>query len=124
MRAVMWSDWSHCAIIDGNNVIEAAMIYGVRERPLADLLMDASKWSFIDIPADDSDAIIAAARSRIGRAYDWMGALALLLHIDLHREQFDFCSELVAWSFKQGGTPLFRTDAWRIMPRDIYIRNY
>ncbi len=120
----MWSAWSHCAIIDGDNVIEAAFGVGVRERPLADSKAMASKWEVVEIPCDNPDAVIAAARSRIGLPYDKLGVISLLLHIDLHREMMDFCSKLVAWAFQQGGTPLFRVEVWRITPRDIYIRMY
>jgi hypothetical protein len=35
-----------------------------------------------------------------------------------------FCSELVAWAFQSAGTSLFRTEVWRITPRDLYIRTY
>lgn len=124
IRTFMWSAWSHCGIIDGDEVIEAVMFKGVTTRSLAQFTADASKWEIIEVPAQDAAAVIAAARSRIGQGYDWFGVLALLLHINLQRERAAFCSELVAWSFKSGGTPLFRTDAWRIMPRDLYIRTY
>lgn len=124
LRTFMWSAWSHCGIIDGEEVIEALMFKGVTTRSLEAFKAAASKWEIIDVPAEDAAAVIAAARSRIGRPYDWFGVLALLLHIDLQRDSADFCSELVTWAFRTGGTPLFRTDAWRIMPRDLYIRTY
>lgn len=124
LRTFMWSAWSHCALVDGDQVIEAAMFHGVRARPLADFQADASKWEIIEIPCADPAAVIAAARSRIGEAYDWLGVLSLLLHIEMQQDVTDFCSKLVAWAFQQGGTPLFRVEAWRITPRDLYIRLY
>lgn len=33
LRAFLWSGWSHCAIIDGDEVIEAVAPDGVRARP-------------------------------------------------------------------------------------------
>lgn len=124
MRVFMWSAWSHCALVDGDQVIEAAMFHGVRERPLADFQADASKWEIIEIPCADPAAVIAAARDRIGKGYDWLGVLALLLHVEMQETTMDFCSKLVAEAFQEGGTPLFRVEAWRIMPRDLYIRTY
>jgi uncharacterized protein YycO len=124
IRTVLWSAWSHCGIVDGDQVIEAAMFHGVRERSLDDFKKDASKWEIIEIPVRDSSAIIAAARSRIGEPYDWLGVLALLVHIDLQRPMMDFCSKLVAWAFATAGEPLFRVEVWRITPRDLYIRYY
>lgn len=124
LRTFLWSGWSHCAIIDGDNVIEAAMFHGVREITLNEFIADKSLYEIISIPCADAAAVIAAAKSRIGLPYDWLGVLALLLHYELQRPTQDFCSKLVAWAFEKGGTPLFRTEAWRITPRDIYIRNY
>lgn len=124
LRTFLWDAWSHCGIIDGDEVIEAVMFRGVSTRSVKEFKQAASKWEVIEIPASDPDAVIRAARSRIGHPYDWFGILALLLRIDLQRDAMDFCSELVTWAFKTGGTPLFRTDAWRITPRDLYIRSY
>lgn len=124
LRTFLWDAWSHCGVIDGDTVIEAAMFKGVQPRSVAEFKATASKWAVIDIPAEDPAAVIAAARSRIGRPYDWFGVLSLLLRVRLQRDSMDFCSELVAWAFKQGGSPLFRTDTWRITPRDLYIRVY
>lgn len=125
MRTFMWSAWSHCGIIDTDGqVIEAAMFHGVRKRSLEAFKADASKWEVIEIPCADPEAVLRAARSRIGLKYDWLGVLALLVHIELQRDVMDFCSKLVAWAFQAAGFPLFRVEAWRIMPRDIYIRTY
>ena len=124
IRTAFWSDWSHVGIIDGDEVIEALMFKGTSTRSLAKFQAAASKWEIIEIPADDPAAVIAAARRRIGDRYDWWGALALVLHIRLQRDIDGFCSELVAEAFREGGTPLFRVDAWRISPRDLYIRTY
>ena len=125
IRTVLWDPWSHCGIIDGDRVVEAVMFKGVTdERTVEEFQAAASEWDIIDIPASDAGAVIAAARSRIGKGYDWLGVLALLLRIQIGRDNKDFCSELLAWSWAAAGEPLFRVDAWRITPRDIYIRSY
>jgi hypothetical protein len=124
LRTYLWSAWSHCGIIDGDEVVEAVMSKGVSTRTLDEFKAAASAWEIVEIPAADPAAVIAAARGRIGNGYDWLGVLALLLRIDIQRTVLDFCSELIAWSFKAGGTPLFRIEACRITPRDLYIRAY
>lgn len=126
LRTFMWSAWSHCGIVDDetDEVIEALMFKGVTTRTLDEFKAAASKWEIIEIPTDNPEGVIAAARARIGCPYDWLGVLALLLHIRLQNPTMDFCSELVVEAFKAAGTVLFRTEAWRIMPRDLYIRTY
>lgn len=124
LRFCMWSAWSHVAIIDGDEVIEAAAFHGVRARSLAEFKAEASHWEIIEVPVVDAAAVIAAARSQIGRRYDWLGVAGLGLHRRWQDAVAWFCSELVAWAFHAGGTPLFRTDAWRITPRDLFIRTY
>ncbi|NVM80055.1 hypothetical protein FHW83_005900 [Duganella sp. SG902] len=124
IRTFLWDPWSHCGIVDGGEVVEANMFKGVSTRSLAEFQAAASEWEIIEIPCPDPAAVIAAARSRIGRRYDFLGALAMLLRIRLQRDDRDFCSELVAWAFQTAGYPLFRVNTWRINPRDLYIRTY
>lgn len=124
IRTILWDPWSHCGIVDGEEVIEALMFKGVTTRTLNAFQAAASEWEIIDIPCPDPAVVIAAARRRIGRKYDFLGALAFLLRIRLQRDDRGFCSELVAEAFKEAGYPLFRVQAWRISPRDLYIRTY
>ena len=120
LRTALWSPWSHCAIVDGEEVIEAAAFGGVRARPLADMLADATKMAILTLPGDEQ-AVIAAARSQIGKPYDWQGVLGFGFRRRWQDDDAWFCSELVAWAFAKAGSPLFRTQPWRITPRDLYI---
>lgn len=124
LRVAMWSQWSHCAILDGGEVIEATTSHGVSVRSLDDFLAASSRWEVVEVPAADPAAVIAAARAQIGRRYDWAGVLGIAIRRAWQQADAWFCSELVAASFHAAGTPLFRTDAWRVTPRDIYIRTY
>jgi hypothetical protein len=124
LRTWMWSPWSHCGIIDGDEVIEALMFKKVGKRTLAEFKGAASKWEIIDVPCPDPDAVLAAARKHIGREYDWLGLVAFILRIEMQRPFYDFCSKLIAAAFSEAEFPLFRVEAWRIMPRDLYIRTY
>lgn len=121
LRAALWSAWSHCALVDGDQVIEAAAGAGVRVRPLADMLRESSAHEIVLIPADDPAAVIAAARSQIGKPYDWAGVIGIGFRRNWHDASRWFCSELVAWSFAEAGSPRFRIGAHRLSPPFLYV---
>lgn len=121
LRGFLWSGWSHCAIVDGSEVIEAVAGVGVRVRPLESLIAESSKLEVLDFPARNPAAVIAAARRQIGAPYDWGGVLGLGFRRRWHDHDAWFCSELVAAAFADAGEPVVRVDAWRITPRDLYL---
>ena len=124
LRTALWSAWSHCAIVDGDQVIEAVAVDGVRVSRLEDVLMEASKHEIIDVPVRDARAVIAAADTQLGKPYDYTGVLGIGLRRRWQQTDRWFCSELVAWAFARGGTPLMRVQEWRITPRDLYLPLY
>lgn len=122
IRAGSWSKWSHVAIIDGDDVIEAIALHGVVTTPLATRQAEDRSWQVVTLPCADPQAVIAAARSQIGKPYDYTGVLGIGLHRDWQESDAWFCSELVAWSFEQGGSPLFRAGASkRVTPQDVWM---
>lgn len=121
IRSVTWSKWSHVAIVDGDHVIEAVWPH-VRRRPLPELLAEHSRHAVVDLPCRSSAAAIAAARSQIGKPYDLTALFGLLMHRDWQEADRWFCSELVAWTFDQAGSPLFRPEAMhRITPEHLWM---
>lgn len=104
-------------------MIEAAAFHGVRVRPLADLLAASSKHRIVEMPGDPYK-VITAARSQIGKPYDWLGVLGIGLHRNWQADDSWFCSELVAWAFEAAGSPLFRAPHWRITPQDLFLPNW
>lgn len=124
LRAFLWSGWSHCAIVDGDKIIEAAASGGVRVRPLAELVAESSRHQFVDIPARDPASVIAAARAQIGKGYDWLGVAGIGFRRRWQDADRWFCSELIAWAFEAAGSPLFRGQHWRITPRDLFLPIY
>ena len=121
LRTFQWSAWSHVAIVDGDEVIEATAWHGVSVRSLSDLLADSSHHEFIDVPSANPKAVIAAARSQIGKPYDWFGVVGFVFRRKWENSSRWFCSKLVAGAFDLAGEPLFRVKVWRITPRDLYI---
>lgn len=124
LRTALWSAWSHVAIIDGDEVIEAVMGTGVRSHPLSASIADASEWEVVEVPCRVPDAVIAAARSQIGKPYDYRGVLGIGARRRWQDDGSWFCSELVAHAFEAAGEPLVRVQAWRITPRDLYLPRY
>lgn len=94
----------------------------VRVTPLADVLAKHSRWTIIDLPCGNPAAVIAAARSQIGKPYDLTAVLGIAIHRDWQDSARWFCSELVAWAFEQAGSPLFRADAVRrVTPEHLWM---
>jgi uncharacterized protein YycO len=121
IRAVTWSDWSHVAVIDGEEVIEATWP-AVRVSALADVLAKHSRNIIVDIPCQDPAAVLAALRSQVGKPYDLTALFGLLVRRDWQEPDAWFCSELVAWAFDQGGSPLFRREAlYRVTPQHLWM---
>lgn len=53
---------------------------------------------------------------RVGSAYDWMGCVRFLDHVNRNNMDRWFCSELVSEACEAAGRPLLNTDAFRISP--------
>ncbi|HJW26438.1 MAG TPA: YiiX/YebB-like N1pC/P60 family cysteine hydrolase [Rhodocyclaceae bacterium] len=121
IRAVTWSAWSHVALVDGDQVIEAVWP-AVRVAPLAEVIASHSDHVIADLPCHSPEDVIKAARSQVGKPYDLTALAGLLAHRDWQENDRWFCSELVAWAFSQGGSPLFRPEAMhRITPQHLWM---
>jgi hypothetical protein len=123
IRTFTWSAWSHVEILDGEELIGADMLNGVCVTKLAHRLEIASHAAIVEFPCEDPAAVIAAARSEIGRGYDFLGLLGLVTHRRNWQSKDNwFCSELVAWAFAAGGSPLFRADLVnRVTPQHLWM---
>lgn len=124
LRVFLWSSWSHCALVDGDYVLEAAASGGVRARPLEDLVAESSRHAYLDIPTGKAADIHAAARSQLGKPYDWLGVAGIGFRRRWQDDGAWFCSELIAWAFEAAGDPLFRGKPWRITPRDLFLPRF
>lgn len=121
IRAVTWSKYSHVALVDGDEAIEATWPV-VRVAPLAEVIAAHSDHVIVDLPCFSPAEVIQAARSQVGKPYDLTALFGLLMHRDWQEDDRWFCSELVAWAFAQGGSPLFRPDAMhRITPQHLWM---
>lgn len=120
LRGFLWSRWSHVGIIDGDEVIEAIAWKGVVCRSLKEMIEESSNYEIREFNGDEK--VIQAARTQLGKKYDWAGVFGIAGRRKWQNAEAWFCSELAAWAFTASGFPLFRRDAFRITPRDIDIR--
>lgn len=120
IRMITWSRWSHVSIVDGDTIIQAHALHGVVRSSLAEAIDTAKRVQLVRLPASNPAAVIAAAASQIGKPYDWTALFGFLVRRDWQADDSWFCSELVAWAFDKGGSPLFRLDALhRVTPEHI-----
>lgn len=122
IRAFTWSRWSHVSIVDGDEVIEAVAIHGVRRAALLQRLDDAVDHAFADLQCVDPEIVIAAAESQIGKPYDYTAVAGMGLHRDWQEMDSWFCSELIAWAFEEGKSGLFRPGSLhRVSPEHLWM---
>lgn len=125
IRFFTWSDWSHCAVIDGDRIIESAIGGGVRESSLEELKKSNTDWVIKRFPVKDREKFLEYARSQIGKKYDYLGALGIAFRVDSEKKNRWFCSELIAACADACGSSWFNRDIFhKITPQDLYQMNY
>jgi uncharacterized protein YycO len=121
IRVFTWSDWSHVAIIDGNEIIEAVWPK-VRVSKLEEAKNKYESWAVAEIKTRNDAEIIKAVRSQVGKPYDIGAIFGFVARRDWEKTDKWFCSELVAWSFSQASEPLFRPGTFsRVTPQHIWM---
>jgi uncharacterized protein YycO len=97
-------------ILDGEYIIEAHMMHGVRRVPLAEAMKGCVEVDRIAYQVPDAEAGLGWARDQVGKGYDWQGAFGLALSPD--REWQDEgkweCFELVAATLAHAGREIFQ----------------
>jgi cell wall-associated NlpC family hydrolase len=127
IRTFTWSAWSHVDLLDVSSgqplLIGAVAPKGVVIEPLSYRLQHASRAALVEFKVGRTAAVLEAARSQIGKPYDWTGVAGLVTRSrDWQGEEDWFCSELVAWAIAQGGLPLFREPmVGRITPQHLWM---
>lgn len=126
IRAVTWSDWSHCELLhtDGNTLIGAAAPSGVEYDTLEHRLQIAASVVRVDFPGD-FDKAWAFAVSQQGKPYDWGGVAGIGLHRDWQEADRWFCSELVGKALLEGGFMPYRADLLhRMTPQHLWVLDF
>lgn len=127
IRLGTWSAWSHVDLVDDRDavplLIGAVAPEGVVVEPLAERLAHASRAALVEFSAADPAAVLDAARSQLGKPFDWLGCAGIAMR-NRHWQEDDcwFCSELIAWAFGAAGLPVFRADmVGRITPQHLWM---
>jgi hypothetical protein len=117
IRVVTWSRWSHCAIVDGDTVIEAKGGCGVVRTSLKDFTERYTDYAFADMPVIDTrKAAIQRAAAEIGKPYDLKALFGILFRTGWECGDSWFCSEHVAHA-----SGIFRSErVSRITPEMIW----
>ncbi|MNF95265.1 hypothetical protein D3C84_780070 [compost metagenome] len=103
-------------------MIEATPFYGVRRVKLGEAIGQASDSALVELPARNPHRIIEAARSQLGKPYDWTAILGLGLRRDWQERDAWFCSELIAWSAAEAGEPWYRCESLRrVTPQHLWM---
>lgn len=111
IRGVTWSAFSHVEIVIGAHVIGANIPGGVILTPIKERLAMSSYAALVDMPCLDANRVHQMATSQLGKGYDYLGLLGILAHSDgLQAPDRFFCSEFVAWAFREAGYPLLRPE--------------
>jgi uncharacterized protein YycO len=122
IRFFTWSDWSHVGIVFDGKIIESVAGIGVREVALAQAIPKGTDFQILSYRCDDPAAVIAAARTQIGKPYDNSAIFGFIGRRDWQKPDSWFCSELVAWAFAHAGFALFRPDSvHRVTPGDLWM---
>lgn len=104
-----WSQSSHVMVIDGDHVVEASMLHGVRRVPFDEAMRSQTvvKWVVFTVP--DTEAGMGWIRSQVGKPYDFKGAFGLSLTPTRDWQEDDcwFCYELAAATLHAAGREVF-----------------
>lgn len=121
LRFLMWSRWSHSAILDD----VSGMVYdstltqrGVRMHAVGEFLRKYPKHEIRDIPmAPDAQPVGRRwLLDQLGKPYDWTALLSWVVRRDWQEPDSWFCSELTEAFIAQFSIPRFREQASRITP--------
>jgi len=123
IRGVTWSAFSHVEIVIGDHVIGANIPHGVSLTPIKERLAVSSYAALVDLPCADPVRVQQVAIDQLGKGYDYLGLLGILVHSDaLQTPDKFFCSEFVAWSFREAGYPLLRPELiGRGTPQNLWM---
>ena len=122
IRLFTFSQWNHVSIEIDGQVYEARGITGVTRRSAKGYLKGWAKSATIKINAPSPPSAVIFLEAQLGKGYDYGGIIALPFRKPWHGVSEWFCSELVAAALLSAGLPKMRVDAYRVTPRDLWIR--
>jgi uncharacterized protein YycO len=117
LRTVMWSKYSHAAILDGNTVTDTTFCQGgVKQHHAKDFFEHYKTFELREIEVDETIARLWLA-DQVGKGYDWTALLSFVVQRNWQEPDKWFCSELCEAMIDKFGKPRFRASASRVTPR-------
>ncbi len=117
LRLVMWSRWSHAAILDGGTVTDTTFWQGgVKQTQADEFFKHYTTYELRDIAVDEP-AARAWLLQQVGKGYDVSALLSWVFRRDWQEDDRWFCSELAEAVITKFGTPRFRESVSRVTPR-------
>ncbi|MDD5150667.1 MAG: hypothetical protein PHC28_09310 [Flavobacterium sp.] len=122
IRLLTNSKYSHCGIVDcmTNTIIDSELKNnGVSEYPFRNIIIENIGYEEIDIPCAPN-SIVELVRTQVGKPYDILAIIGYPFNRNWEDDNKWFCSELIAWSFKEVGCPLIHKKSYRVTPGQLY----
>lgn len=111
-----WSKYSHVDFVLPDGRLLGARGDGVKIRE--PYYVDKKLICTVDAP----ESVLDYALSQKGKDYDYSALFGFILNRKIEDNSKWFCSELVAWAFRQAGVDLLNySDEYRITPRDLLL---
>jgi len=123
IRLFTRSKFSHCGIVDctTNTIIDSDLSRnGVTEYPFKNIILESTLYEEFDLPFAPN-TIIELVRTQIGKPYDIFAVILLPFRKSWEDDSKWFCSELIAWAFKEVGCNILQEKHYRVTPGDLYI---
>jgi hypothetical protein len=122
-----WDNYIHVDLIFPGDINHlpgylGARADGVKIRPWK--YANPTKELFGTIPCTDEQArkVYQFATAQLGKGYDWLNIIGLILHKTMLEKNTWICSQLAAAELEYGGITLFEnTPFYKITPRDFSI---
>ncbi len=133
-RAIRWITWSDYNHVDGVVAIEGYGDYSETEVKLLGALprgvcyhAPCKRYLRLDyrvaeLPSGQGAGIIRFAKRQIGKPYDWLGLVGILLRCRrLHARNHSawWCDRLWAEAFRLNGYALVDAPSWKLSPEDL-----
>ena len=114
-----WSEYSHVDMIMPDGRLFGAMGDGVKLRDP----YKTSKKIVLEVEVTQQmNDIYLRASLELGKPYDYAGIFGFIFNRNWQESDKWFCSELIAWCFKEEGINLLRTDdISRISPATLIL---
>lgn len=132
IRAVTWSDFSHCVVLIDDDTIIHSDFHGVRIEPIKDLQNRSKNWMIVEYECERPNDVIEACKSQLGKPYDFTGLFGIILRdVDLQDDSKWWCSEFPVYAFDVTKQPKFNVEFmhritpqhWLMLPHIVIQRS-